>query len=86
MRNAGLSHSRLGVSCQPELGPDASGTSGLKAPDFAGEQMELGGLEAFVSAALLAGGKLGSRPGFVFILPSLLPSTPLSCIQFLSDP
>lgn len=64
------------------------GTSSLMAPDFADEQMALWALEAFVYAALLTGGDLGSRPGFpisFFHLPSPCPS-PLTCTGSLSDP
>lgn len=36
---------------EPEVGPEALGTSSPTAPDFAGEQMELREFEAFVQAA-----------------------------------
>lgn len=36
---------------EPELGPEALGTSHPTAPEFAGEQMELRELESFVHAA-----------------------------------
>lgn len=65
---------------EPELGPEALGTSHPTAPEFAGEQMELRELESFVHAARWLAANWDS--GLVSGIHSLsLPSPVLSYSQ-----